>query len=137
MWLPPGGHIQTNEDPIEAVLREVKEETGIAAQIVPTVTIYPYEHPRQLPPPVTVGVYEILEPGNPHEHIDFVYFTRPIIPNAAILPENDEHWRWVSKEELLSPSLLLKGPKGITSVPEDVRRLALDAIASTDAIAIA
>ena len=28
-WLPPGGHINENEDPVEAVLREILEETGI------------------------------------------------------------------------------------------------------------
>ena len=28
-WLPAGGHIDDNETPIEAGLREVKEETGI------------------------------------------------------------------------------------------------------------
>ena len=27
-WLPPGGHIENNEDPVEAILREVLEETG-------------------------------------------------------------------------------------------------------------
>ena len=31
LWLPPGGHIEADEDPIQAVLREVQEETGLAA----------------------------------------------------------------------------------------------------------
>ena len=26
-YLPPGGHIEENEDPVQAVLREIKEET--------------------------------------------------------------------------------------------------------------
>ena len=38
IWLPPGGHIDANEDPIQAVLREVREETGIVAEIVPVRT---------------------------------------------------------------------------------------------------
>ena len=29
MWLPPGGHVEENEDPVQAVLREVEEETGL------------------------------------------------------------------------------------------------------------
>ena len=33
-WLPPGGHVEPNEDPVQAVLREVLEETGIAAEVV-------------------------------------------------------------------------------------------------------
>ena len=35
-WLPPGGHIEPNEDPVQAVLRETMEETGIEAEVVPT-----------------------------------------------------------------------------------------------------
>ncbi len=30
-WLPPGGHIEPNEDPVQAVLREIEEETGLKA----------------------------------------------------------------------------------------------------------
>ena len=35
VWLPPGGHVEENELPDEAVLREVLEETGIQARILP------------------------------------------------------------------------------------------------------
>jgi 8-oxo-dGTP pyrophosphatase MutT (NUDIX family) len=35
-WMPPGGHIEENEDPLEAVLREIKEETGISAEVFAT-----------------------------------------------------------------------------------------------------
>ncbi len=137
LWLPPGGHIQPNEDPIEAVLREVEEETAVAAVIVPTARPYPHDQPRQLPPPVTIGVYEIEEPGNPHEHIDFVYFTRPRDHRSAALPslpDNAEGWRWVSSVELSAPAPVLEGPAGRAPVPEDVRRLALDAIAAVAAV---
>src|SRR5262249_36861202 len=34
LWLPMGGHIEPNEDPIEAVLREVEEESGVAAELI-------------------------------------------------------------------------------------------------------
>ena len=33
-WLPPGGHIEQNELPDEAAVREVVEETGIRARLV-------------------------------------------------------------------------------------------------------
>ena len=35
LWLPPGGHIDPDEDPVQATVREVLEETGIAAEVVP------------------------------------------------------------------------------------------------------
>jgi len=34
VWLYPGGHIEFNETPDEAVIREVKEETGLEIEIV-------------------------------------------------------------------------------------------------------
>jgi 8-oxo-dGTP diphosphatase len=34
VWLYPGGHIEENEHPDEALLREVKEETGLDIEII-------------------------------------------------------------------------------------------------------
>jgi len=32
LWLPPGGHVEPGEDPIETVKREIKEELDIVAE---------------------------------------------------------------------------------------------------------
>jgi 8-oxo-dGTP pyrophosphatase MutT (NUDIX family) len=137
LWLPPGGHIEPNEDPIEAVLREVHEETGIRAEIVPNVEAYAYTHPRQLPPPVTIGVYDIDDPGNPHQHIDLIYFTRPLAGEGLTLPDDGKGWRWVSEETLRREDALPRPDgRGETSIPEDVRRLGLDAIAAVRALEV-
>ena len=34
LWRPPGGHIEENEEPQDAVLREIHEETGLECRIV-------------------------------------------------------------------------------------------------------
>jgi 8-oxo-dGTP pyrophosphatase MutT (NUDIX family) len=34
IWLPPGGHIERNELPDDAAVREVLEETGVKAELV-------------------------------------------------------------------------------------------------------
>ena len=131
MWLPAGGHIEANEDPIQAVLREVEEETSLAVEIVPTVPPYAYEDPRQLPPPVTIGVYDIAEPGNAHQHIDLIYFTRPLGPTPHALPGGAEGWAWVSEDQLRGHAPLQRPDgAGEAAIPEDVRRLALDSIAA-------
>jgi 8-oxo-dGTP pyrophosphatase MutT (NUDIX family) len=76
-WLPPGGHIEDDELPDHAALREVLEETGIRARLVGAVGL---EHeaepgdPHQLVVPAGVQV-ERIYPG--HEHIDLVYFGMP------------------------------------------------------------
>lgn len=142
MWLPAGGHIEPDEDPLQAVLREVLEETTIEAEVMPTAPASPHRHPPQLPPPVTIGVYDIDEPGNPHQHIDFVYFTRPrTAPTGPAssgadapppLPSDPaQAWRWVGSAELaagatLAPPAGTQGPA--ITIAEDVRLLALEAI---------
>ena len=72
-WLPPGGHIETNELPDAAAVREVLEETGIRARLVGGHGL-PIADPVQLALPAGIQV-EHIYPG--HEHIDLVYFARP------------------------------------------------------------
>lgn len=128
MWLPPGGHIHPNEDPIEAVLREVREETGLAVEVIPTAAACSYRHPRQLPTPVTIGVYDIDAPGQPHQHIDLVYFTRPVPGQSLALPSHGPGWRWVSEDELRAAAPLPLSAGGEVVPAEDVRTLGCAAI---------
>ena len=72
-WLPPGGHVEPNELPDDAALREVMEETGIEASLV-CERLNKVEvpgQPRQLCRPAGVQLADI-SPG--HQHIDLVYF---------------------------------------------------------------
>ncbi len=34
IWLPPGGHLEPGESPQEAVVREVREEVGVEAEMI-------------------------------------------------------------------------------------------------------
>ena len=73
MWLPPGGHIEPNELPDEAALREVTEETGVRAVLIGEQAL-PVPYPRQLVRPAGIQLEDIA-PG--HQHIDLVYFAVP------------------------------------------------------------
>ena len=131
MWLPPGGHIEPNEDPVQAVLREVDEETGLDVEVLPLSQTLPFERPGQLPPPVTVLIEDILEPGNPHQHIDLIYFCRPRSGTALAPPGPDDAVVWVDEAALAEGAALpLAGCDRPLPVPEDVRLLALQAIAA-------
>jgi len=140
LWLPPGGHIEANEDPIEAVLREVLEETGIEVEIVPTAPQLGHREPAQLPPPVTIGVYDIPRDSMtdaPHQHIDFVYFTRPVAGASLELPPGDEGWAWVDEAALRSDAPLARpGGSEAAAIPEDVRGLALASIEAVRALEV-
>jgi len=71
-WLPPGGHIEPDELPHDAALREVFEETGVEATLVGgrSINVESPGQPFQLCRPVGVQLADI-RPG--HQHIDLVY----------------------------------------------------------------
>ncbi len=98
MWLPPGGHIEPNELPDDAAVREVAEETGVAVELVGERGL-PIHRPRQLVRPVGVQL-EDISPG--HQHVDLIYFARPVDPaNAQIVgnAESDEVG-WFDRSEM-------------------------------------
>ena len=73
MWLPPGGHIERDELPDEAAVREVLEESGVEVELVGERR-EDVEDPVQLHRPAGVQL-ENIGPG--HQHIDLIYFARP------------------------------------------------------------
>lgn len=79
-WLPPGGHIEDNELPDDAALREVQEETGVGVRLVGDQGL-PLAAPRQLVVPAGIQV-EAISPG--HEHIDLVYFAVPDADDLSV-----------------------------------------------------
>jgi len=128
MWLPPGGHIEPDEDPVQAVLREVREETGVTAEVVGTGERFGFGTPAQLPPPYTILVEDIAE--GPHQHIDLVYFLRPVAGAPRAAAEGADAFIWVSAQQLRRGEPLPVASCGVDMpVPEDVRELGLAAIA--------
>jgi len=126
-WMPPGGHVEPDEDPVQAVLREIQEETGLVTEVISTRDAAPFDYPQQLPPPYTILVEDILGPGELHKHIDMIYFCR-VVDGAARLAA-DSTLRWVDAKELRSQAPLdVAGCDVSVAVPEDVRQLALIAI---------
>ena len=79
MWLPPGGHIERDELPDEAAVREVLEETGVEVELVGERR-EDVEDPVQLHRPAGVQLEDI---GPGHQHIDLIYFARPERPHGA------------------------------------------------------
>jgi 8-oxo-dGTP pyrophosphatase MutT (NUDIX family) len=92
-WLPPGGHIEPNELPDSAAVREVLEETGVAVELVgPSENMATgLGQPVQLTRPIGVQLAEIGPDG--HQHIDLVYLARG-------LDDGNDEATWFSAEEL-------------------------------------
>ena len=127
-WMPPGGHIEPDEDPVQAVLREIEEETGLVTEVIGGKEAAPFDYPEQLPTPYTILVEDIPGPDEPHKHIDMIYFCRTI-NGRAHRSVDDPTLQWVDEEELRQAGPLDVAGCGVSvAVPEDVRQLALIAI---------
>jgi 8-oxo-dGTP pyrophosphatase MutT (NUDIX family) len=92
-WLPPGGHIEPNELPDEAAVREVWEETdvGISLRDDRGIDVAGPGEPRQLCRPAGIQLEDIA-PG--HQHIDLVYFAtgEPADPRAEVGWFGPDEW---------------------------------------------
>ena len=120
-WLPPGGHIDANEDPVQAVVREVEEETGIRTEVVSTGPRVELAYPTQVAPPLTIMVEDIQDPVDGyHQHIDMIYVCVPVGPVGPL----KDGWLWVGRDSLAQgvPLHRRDGPAAVP--PEDVRVLA-------------
>jgi 8-oxo-dGTP pyrophosphatase MutT (NUDIX family) len=101
LWLPPGGHIEPNELPDEAALREVMEEAGIEIRLLQDgdPPIDRPGQPRQLIRPIGIQL-ESITPG--HEHIDLIYFAVPIETDSKSTVTDG--MTWLSLEDIRSRS---------------------------------
>jgi len=96
-WLSVGGHIELDETPADAALREVKEEVGLDVTLIPSRQIPSYEGEYQeLMPPWYMNIHPINES---HKHISLIYFATST--TDAVVPERPtDQWKWFSLEEL-------------------------------------
>lgn len=95
MWLPPGGHIEKDELPDEAAVREVFEETGIRVDLVGEKRD-DVKDPVQLCRPAGVQL-ENIGPG--HQHIDLIYFAHPTGSTEVRAEFSADRVGWYGREE--------------------------------------
>jgi len=96
-WLPLGGHIELDEDPEQAALREAREESGLDVELV-----------GERPPTTGPGTRALIAPRfldihriNPtHEHIGMIYWARPRGGTLTLAAAEHHGIRWCSVAEL-------------------------------------
>lgn len=111
-WFPPGGHVEPNELPHIAALREVYEETGLEVELhsrgdqLGTVAV--------LPQPYCILLEDI---NSEHQHIDLIYFARVTKGIMTYAEQESLAARWFSWSDLAEEQ-----------IAEDIRSLGRKAI---------
>jgi 8-oxo-dGTP pyrophosphatase MutT (NUDIX family) len=123
--VPPGGHVDRDELPHEAGLRETREETGLEPTLLDDTDPVGAPAGQTLPRPREQLLYDIDGDGGQvfHQHIDHVYFAT--VPSREIDPAPGEAgvdaWEWYDREDLHE-----------SDIDDDTRALALRAIDATE-----
>ena len=99
-YLPPGGHVEQGENPLEAAVREVREETGLEIEVMdfrPGSPIVLDSRTVRMPEPVRIQVEYI---DRHHKHVDFVLLGEVRGDSDEIPDGYREQVSWISVNEL-------------------------------------
>jgi len=102
-WLPPGGHVELDEDPEMTLFREIEEETGLQVEVLSGKPNFDSPGTKALLTPSYVDVHEA---NPPHKHISLIYFARAV-DNVFRLSKEHTDMRWLAEEQLAEPDYKL------------------------------
>lgn len=109
-WLPPGGHIEINESPYEAALREIEEETSLTLNnsslkfiFKNKSTLSKLDHRSKLLEMPYFLLEEEIETDT-HFHLDWIYYAHIADEDLEIISKNMENnnFKWFDFNELLN-----------------------------------
>lgn len=102
-WLSIGGHIELNENPEEALFREIKEECGLDVDIIgekPNIPEIRWIGFKSLYNPMFLDVHDI---SGTHKHVALNYFAKAKSDKFVLNKEEHNDIKWFSKEDLEKP----------------------------------
>lgn len=106
-WLPIGGHIELDEDPEQALFREVEEESGLTPEKLEVYGSKPdVESPgtKVLYAPTFLDIHDISET---HRHIGMTYLLKSSTNRIQLAEGEHNAIQWVHKDKLADPLLQL------------------------------
>jgi 8-oxo-dGTP pyrophosphatase MutT (NUDIX family) len=96
-WLPVGGHIELDETPEDAAVRETLEESGLVVELLGERPPTSGDGTRALITPRFMDIHRI---NDNHEHIGLIYWAKPRSGTTTLAAA--EHWdiRWCAAADL-------------------------------------
>jgi len=107
-WLPIGGHIELDENPEEAAIREAKEESGLEVELVGERP--PLNQEKGFIPLLNPGYLDIHLIKEPHWHIGMVYFARVKSGEVKLNSEEHKDIRWLRAADMKDANWGLSKP---------------------------
>ncbi|MEI8043507.1 MAG: NUDIX domain-containing protein [Verrucomicrobiota bacterium] len=96
-WLPLGGHVELDEDPEIAALREAREESGLEVELLGERPPTTEPGTRALITPRFLDIHRITDT---HEHIGMIYWARPRNGTLTLAASEHHDIRWCSAADL-------------------------------------
>ena len=96
-WYGLGGHVEENEDPASAAIREAQEEANITVTLIPPHTLIHTKYADEMIAPFLMFDQNI---DNDHRHMDCIY-----VGTTTDAPQMNEPFKWVSESELTTMDL--------------------------------
>lgn len=96
-WLPLGGHVELDEDPEAAALREAKEESGLDIELLGERPPTTGPGTRALITPRFLDIHRITDT---HRHLCLIYWARPKGGTLALSTAEHQAIRWCAAGEL-------------------------------------
>ena len=99
IWIGIGGHIEDDENPFEALLREVWEETNLKIELLNNGKLLKTDGVEELINPAAILQEKIptLKDEPAHFHIDLIYFATCKNPDDIKM---EEQYDWFSLSDL-------------------------------------
>ena len=96
-WLPIGGHIELDEHPEQAAIREAKEESGLNVELVgERLPVQPESGFVPLLAPAYMDMHLIKEP---HWHIGLIYFAKVKAGEVTLNVEEHHDIQWLDERD--------------------------------------
>lgn len=104
IWIAIGGHIEKDENPIEALLREVKEETNLKIKVLNKKKLLKLKGIQEIITHVALVEEDVPQYQDEpfHKHMDLIYFAFCETPKKLKI---DSEFKWLSKKDLKSAGL--------------------------------